>query len=133
MAYERIVPLIVAAVCLLATAGGAADEHERKGPEVLQDVALGDLNMANPHLRARKFSMPAGYKSPSHRHDGPGIRYVLDGEITIYWKDGTKRTYGPGDTYFEGPGENHPPHDMSAANEGDTPVTVLIVDLHPGS
>jgi quercetin dioxygenase-like cupin family protein len=115
-----------------ASAFGHEKKHEHKAPAALQDVALGSIDMKNPMMRARKFSIPAGAKSPTHRHDGPGIRYVLAGEITIYWKDGTKNTYGPGDTYFEGPGENHPPHDMSAANEGDIPVVVYIVDLHPG-
>jgi len=129
---NRSFVLSFAVVCLFASAGAAADEKKHKAPEPLQDVALGDLGMQNPMLRARKFTMPPGFKSASHRHDGPGIRYVLEGEITIYWKDGTKNTFGPGETYFEGPGENHPPHDMSAANEGDVPVTVYIVDLHPG-
>ena len=117
---------------LVLAANAFGDEKKHKPPAALQDVALGELNMKNPMMRARKFTFPPGAKSPTHRHDGPGIRCVLDGEITIYWKDGTKRTYGPGDTYFEGPGENHPPHDMAAANEGDKPVTVYIVDLHPG-
>lgn len=132
MVFDRVVVMALFAVCAIVSSATLAHEKERKGPEVLQDVALGELNMKNPRMRARKFTMPAGFKSPTHRHDGPGIRYVLEGEITIYWKDGTKKTYGPGDSYFEGPGENHPPHDMSAANEGDTPVTVLVVDLLPG-
>ncbi len=125
---------MLATLLVAATTSAFGDEkkQKRKPPEMLQDVVLGQIDMKNPMLRARKFSMPPGAKSPTHRHDGPGIRYVLDGEITIYWKDGTKHTYGPGDTYFEGPGENHPPHDMSAANEGDKPVIVYIVDLHPG-
>ncbi len=123
---------MLATLLVLAGTAFGGEKHKHKTPGALQDVALGDLNMKNPMMRARKFTMAPGHKSPDHKHDGPGIRYVLDGEITIYWKDGTKHTYGPGDTYFEGPGANHPPHDMSAANEGDKPVTVYIVDLHPG-
>lgn len=124
---------MLATLLLLATAAlGDEKTHKRQPPVALQDVALGQIDMKNPMMRARKMTLPPGAKTPTHRHDGPGIRYVLDGEITIYWKDGTKHVYGPGDTYFEGQGENHPPHDMSAANEGDTPVTILIVDLHPG-
>jgi len=120
------------ATILLLAVSAFGDEKNHKGPKVLQDVALGELDIKNPMMRARKFTLPPGAKTPTHRHDGPGIRYVIEGEITIHWKDGTKHVYGPGDTYFEGRGENHPPHDMAAANEGDKPVTVVIVDLHPG-
>ncbi|HIF08946.1 MAG TPA: cupin domain-containing protein [Sneathiellales bacterium] len=134
--YPRTLALIlsgamVATILAIATAALSDEKHHKPDGE-LQDVALGQIDMKNPMMRARRFTFPPGAKSPTHRHDGPGIRYVLEGEITIYWKDSTKHTYGPGDTYFEGPGENHPPHDMAAANEGDKPVTVLIVDLHPG-
>lgn len=127
---------ILTALLMLAMCGPTG-AHEKApaaaGPAALQDVPLGALDMPEPMMRARIMTIPAGFRSPPHTHDGPGIRYVLEGQITIYWKDGSKRSYGPGDTYFEGPGENHPPNEMSAANEGDVPVKIYVVDLHPGN
>ena len=44
---------------------------------------------------------------------------MLEGAITINWKDGELQTFTQGSTYFEGPGQNHPPGVISASNPTD--------------
>jgi quercetin dioxygenase-like cupin family protein len=73
---------------------------------------------------------PAG-EIPAHVHKGPGLRYVVEGEITINWKDGKSETFKTGSTYFEGAGENHPAGNFSARNNGKQPSKVVVVELDP--
>ena len=92
---------------------------------------LGDLAAGKYVLRAVELVMEPGAEVPFHVHKGPGIRYVLEGAITINWKEGKTETYEAGSTYFEGPGENHPAGTISAKNNGKGRCRVIIVELIP--
>jgi len=72
-----------------------------------------------------------GGEVPFHVHKGPGLRYVLDGAITINWKGGNTEAFKAGATYFEGAGENHPSGNFSAKNNGSESCRVVIVELVP--
>jgi len=48
--------------------------------------------------------MLPGAKIPPHTHAGPGIRYVLEGAITIAWKDRPPQTFKAGSTLLRGLG-----------------------------
>ncbi len=72
-----------------------------------------------------------GGEIPFHVHKGPGLRYVVEGAITITWKEGKSETFKAGSTYFEGAGANHPAGNISARNDGSTPCRVVIVELVP--
>ena len=52
---------------------------------VLEQVDLGNL----PGGRVMKMTLELqpGAEIPPHTHKGPGLRYVLDGAISIAWKD----------------------------------------------
>jgi quercetin dioxygenase-like cupin family protein len=96
----------------------------------MQEVALGDL----PGKWSMKSTMlviePSG-EIPFHVHKGPGLRYVVEGAITISWKEGKSETFTAGSTYFEGGGANHPAGTIAARNDGSTPCRVVIVELVP--
>ncbi len=82
-------------------------------------------------MKATMLVMEPGSEVPFHVHKGPGLRYVLEGAITINWKDGKTQTFKAGSTYFEGRGANHPAGTISARNDGQEPCRVLIVELVP--
>jgi quercetin dioxygenase-like cupin family protein len=82
-------------------------------------------------LRIFLLTMQPGAEIPDHQHAGPGLRYILDGEITIASKDGEEKTYKAGETYFEGPGANHPAGMMSAPNPTDQKTRALIIEALP--
>lgn len=121
----------IIAAGLMAFHPDPAQAGEKKfGAEVLQEEDVGMLD-GERKMRIVMFTMQPGAEVPEHKHDGPGLRYVLDGAITIARKDGSEKTFGAGETYFEGPGANHPAGNMSARNPTDQVTRVLIVETLP--
>jgi quercetin dioxygenase-like cupin family protein len=106
-----------------------ADEPKFKGT-VLDQVTLGSLN-GDYIMKVTMLDMEAGAQVPEHTHKGPGLRYVLEGAITIAWKDGKTETFKAGSTYFEAAGSNHPIGQMSARNAAEGRTRVLIFELDP--
>jgi quercetin dioxygenase-like cupin family protein len=51
-------------------------------------------------MRCDRVDFGPGGIAYRHTHPGPGIRYLLFGEITIE-TEGSTRTYGPGEAWFE--------------------------------
>ena len=118
---------------MLVVAGLGPSTAQTRVPKVtasmLQEVPLGELR--GKWVEAAMLVIEPGGQIPFHVHQGPGIRYVLEGAITINWKEGKTETFEAGSTYFEGPGENHPAGTMSARNSGQGPCRVVIVELVP--
>ena len=97
----------------------------------LKEVELGELPPGKWSMKSTLLVVEPGAKIPMHSHRGPGLRYVLEGAITISWKEGKQETFKAGDTYFEGAGANHPAGSFSASNDGSVPCRVVIVELVP--
>ena len=95
----------------------------------LSEFELGNIEPGRYVLKAVVFTMQPRAKIPAHVHKSAGTRYVLEGAISINWKNGTAQTYSAGSTYTEGPGENHPPGVMAASNPTDAVTKVLIIEL----
>lgn len=110
-----------------------AQEKPKVRGDVLTQYDIGQVESGHYQMKATLFSMEPGAEAPYHVHKGPGIRYVLQGAITIQWKDKGASTYGAGSTYVEGPGENHPPGVIAARNLTSETTKVLIVELLPAS
>jgi hypothetical protein len=51
-------------------------------------------------LRCDRIDFPPGGVAYRHTHPGPGIRYLLHGEIDIH-TEGHSASYGPGGAWFE--------------------------------
>ena len=81
-----------------------ADDPKFKGT-VLDQVSLGSLPGEHT-MKMTLLEMEPGAAIPEHTHKGPGMRYVLEGAITIAWKDGKTETFKAGSSYFEAPGSN---------------------------
>ncbi len=99
--------------------------------DTLQEAPLGELPPGKWSMKATMLVIEPGGKIPFHVHKGPGLRYVLEGAITITWKEGKTQTFAAGSTYFEGKGENHPAGTISARNDGKVPCRVVIIELVP--
>ena len=110
-----------------------AQEKSKVRGDTLTTFELGPVEAGQYKLKATLFSMEPGAEAPYHLHKGPGIRYVLEGAITISWKDKGANTFGAGSTYTEGPGENHPPGVIAAKNLTSVTTKVLIIELLPSS
>ena len=106
-----------------------AQEKPKIRGDVLTQFDIGSIDAGRYELKTTLFSMEPGSMAPYHIHKGPGVRYVLEGAITIQWKDKGANTFGAGSTYTEGPGENHPPGVISARNLTSVTTKVLIVEL----
>ena len=66
-----------------------------------------DMTLRNWGLTAVEVRYAPGGGSPSHRHPGLTIAYVLEGEIRSKVGDGPETTYGVGEMFFETPGQTH--------------------------
>ncbi len=128
--------VVVSFVAAIAVLGSGQAIDQQAGPpkytmDTLQEVPLGELPPGKWSMKATMLVIEPGGKIPFHVHKGPGLRYVLEGAITITWKEGKTQTFAAGSTYFEGRGENHPAGTISARNDGKGPCRVVIVELFP--
>jgi Cupin domain len=75
-------------------------------------------------LRCDRVDFPSGGVAYRHTHPGPGIRYLLAGELTIDEPGGT-HTYGAGDAWFED--ADHPVLATASATEDTSFVRALLL------
>jgi quercetin dioxygenase-like cupin family protein len=99
--------------------------------DVITQVPLGSIEAGRYAFRATITTVAPGAQIPFHVHEFHGLRYMLEGALTIAWKEGHTQTFTQGSTYYEGPGENHPPGVMAASNPLDRASKVLIIELVP--
>lgn len=125
--------IVLATVASTLAVGSLATSAQQKKYKatVLQQVDLGDVPKGKQVLKVTLLEMQPGAEIQSHTHRGPGIRYVLDGAISIAWKDRGTQIFRAGSTYYEGAGDNHPPAQMSAKNAAEVVTRVLIFELLP--
>ena len=121
----------MSAICLLGVVSLADAEEVKFKASVLEQVDLDEIPAGQRVMRLTMLELQPGAEIPPHTHKGPGLRYVVDGAITVAWKDQGTQTFKAGSTYFEGAGENHPPGQMSAKNAADGVTRVVIVELLP--
>jgi quercetin dioxygenase-like cupin family protein len=66
-----------------------------------------------------------GSQTLKHRHGGPGVITVLQGQVTLN-SDGVEKTYGVGESFTETPGQT-----LQAFNRGSTELIVVATYLLP--
>jgi quercetin dioxygenase-like cupin family protein len=74
--------------------------------------------------RCDRIDFPAGGIAYTHTHPGPGIRYLLEGTLTIR-SEGRTSEYAPGEPWFEGGPE--PVHATAAIDRASAFVRVLLL------
>jgi len=119
-------------VALLGGAGrlAAQEKIEARGitSEIkLEEVTFGRLVELNGKykMRATEFTFAPGSYLGVHHHVGPGVRYILSGELT-FTEGGHATVYKAGDYYFETGNLAH-----TAENKTQEPCRVLIVEIIP--
>jgi quercetin dioxygenase-like cupin family protein len=97
-------------------------DEEPAGALLSRDVQLegGDWIM-----RHDRVDFEPGGIAYRHVHPGPGIRYLLFGQITID-SEGEQRTYGPGEPWFE-----RGPDPVLATTSAEEPSAFVRVMLLP--
>jgi quercetin dioxygenase-like cupin family protein len=93
----------------------------------LEEVIYGHLSELNGKFRLRATEVtfaPSGYLGV-HHHAGPGIRYVLSGEVA-FTEGGQTTIYKAGDYFFETGNLAH-----TAENRTNLPLRILFVEILP--
>jgi quercetin dioxygenase-like cupin family protein len=93
----------------------------------LDEVIFGHLTELNGKFKLRATELtfaPDGYVGV-HHHIGPGIRYVISGELT-FAEGGQETVYRAGEYFFETGNLAH-----TAQNKTNLPVRVLVVEILP--
>ena len=119
-------------VALLGAAGrlAAQESVEMRGTTStvkLEEVVFGHLTELNGKYKMRATEVtfaPGGYLGV-HHHVGPGIRYVLSGEVT-FTEGGRATVYKAGEYFFETGNLAH-----TAENKSNMPLRLLFVELLP--
>src|SRR4249919_3954076 len=108
----------------------AAETVEARGisSEIkLEEVVFGHLAEINGKfkLRATEVTFAPGAYLGVHHHAGPGIRYVLSGEVA-FTECGQTTIYKTGDYFFETGNLAH-----TAQNNTTRPLLILFVEILP--
>ena len=93
----------------------------------IDEVIFGHLTELNGKFKLRATELtfaPDGYVGV-HHHIGPGIRYVISGELT-FAEGGQETVYKAGEYYFETGNLVH-----TARNKTNLPLRVLVVEIIP--
>ena len=93
----------------------------------LEEVIFGHLAELNGKfkLRATELTFAPGAYLGVHHHVGPGIRYVLSGEVT-FTEGGMATIYRTGDYFFETGNLAH-----TAENKTNMPLHILFFEVLP--
>ncbi len=124
-----------ALLLVLALLGGgslltAQEKVETRGITAavkLEEVIYGHLHELNGKfkLRASEVTIAPGGFLGVHHHVGPGVRYVLSGEVA-FTEGGQTTVFRAGDYFFETGNLAH-----TAENKGKEPLRILFVEIIP--
>jgi len=128
---SRAAGILVAGTALLALAGEGVAQDKAFSNTILTEVPIGEVSQGKYAFRVSVTTIAPRGEIPFHVHEHSGVRYVLEGAITIQWTDRGSQTFSVGSTYYEAAGANHPTEGMAATNPLDVPMRVLIVELVP--
>ena len=95
------------------------------GRKVVFEHALPDLTLNNWTATAMEITFAPGENTPSHRHPGITIAYVLEGEIRSKIGDEPGKTYSAGQMFLETPNQLH----SNSGNASTTKPAKLLAIL----
>lgn len=122
--------LIVAAGVALGAVGMAAAWHDESGESVKPITAYDiseKLDGMESKASAVEVTIAPGQQGVPHRHPGPGLGYVLEGEYEWAIDDQPAKVLKAGDTFYETTGCLH----RVSRNPGKTKTRLLAWVLHP--
>ena len=127
---KRIALILFVALFCVVGYSSAQQKVERKGvtSTVKLDQAMsGYLTALNGKYKlvATETTFEPGGSLSDHHHVGPGIRYVVSGELTLVG-EGKTRTYKGGEYFYESGDVT-----TAASNKGKTPVRIINFEILP--
>ena len=126
-----IISLIIGPVSNFGFSSISAEEGPKYWSDVMQETSIGYMAAAGKALRGRVITFEPGAVAKFHVHKAPGIRYVLEGAVTVKWKDGNSEIYPAGSTFFEGPIGDKPARAHEVSNDGKMVAKIWLVELIP--
>jgi quercetin dioxygenase-like cupin family protein len=93
----------------------------------IEEVTFGHLIELNNKfkMRATEFTFAPGALLGAHHHVGPGIRYIISGEMTLT-EGGVATVYKAGDCYYETGNIAH-----TAENKTNAPLRFIVMEMIP--
>ena len=128
---NRITPIFLATLLGLAGHALAQEKVDIKGitPKIkIEEVVYGHLAEINGKYKLRATEVtfaPGAYIGP-HHHIGPGIRFVVSGQLA-FTEVGKTIIYKAGDYFYETGNVVH-----TAQNRTKSPVRVIFFEILPG-
>src|SRR5262249_37535225 len=114
---------ILLALAVGAGVGGVPPAHARENAEAVKVLSARDVKEKLDGKEAKatvvEVTLGPGQAGEPHRHPGPVIGYVLEGEYELGLDDQPAKTLKAGDTFYEPTGCLHPGAQNPAA-EGNT-------------
>ena len=127
---DALIALVFAAGAFIGVGGMAVARHDEK--DRVKPIAAWDivekLDGKETSATVVEVTLEPGQAGKPHRHPGPVIGYVLEGEYEWAIDDQSAKTFKAGDTFYEPTGCLHRVSKNPAA-KGNT--RVLAVVLHP--
>lgn len=123
---------LVLAVALFAFAGFSMAQEKVDTKKItakvkLEEVVSGYLTDLNGKYKIRATEVtiaPGGHVGP-HHHSGPGIRYVVSGQLT-FTQAGKDTIFKAGDFFYESGNVVH-----TADNKSGAPIRVIFFEVLP--
>jgi quercetin dioxygenase-like cupin family protein len=120
--------LLLAVFFLGAAAGvGVARSAPRMWADSLVNMTTEDLRWAKTRVRVNVDHWDPGAETGLHRHPGPTVIYVLDGELEEVFADGKTVTLRAGQGVWNSARTAH-----NVRNVTSQPARLLAVHLDPG-
>ena len=94
----------------------------------MEEVTFGHLPELNGKFKLRATEMtfePGGYIG-IHHHVGPGIRYVISGELTMAQVGGQETVYKTGEYFYETGNLAH-----AGENKTNLPLRLIVIEILP--
>ena len=126
---SALVAALVLAASGLWTGSTARAAGQDAGPQVKPVIAEKLPNVPGKRITAVVVSYAPGGKSPTHRHAGSVVAYVLSGSIrSENSATGPAKVYKAGESFFEPPGSEHLVSENASATEPASLLAVFVAD-----
>lgn len=112
------------AATILSSVSGWACADAPPPPATVKELIKRDLAGASgKEIRMIAVEYIPGGASLPHRHNAQVFVYVLEGAVKMQVEGGPLVTLGPGETFYEGPGDIHT---VSANASATKPARILV-------
>ena len=116
----------IISLALSLFAGVAAAQSSKVTPLMTKDLAPAVIAAAPQEGMMTTVEYGPGASSAAHRHNAYVFVYVLEGSVVMQVKGGKEVTLGPGETFYESPGDIHTVS-RNASNTNRAKILVFMV------